>query len=223
VEKPGVLFLCTANSARSLMAEAFFRRASGDRFEVASAGLNPRPVHPLAVRVMREEGIDLSAHEPRAVKEFLGRAAFRYVVIVCRAVEPDCPTVWPFSVGLLHRPFDDPTAGNGTEEERLDRFRAVRDEIAAFVYELATGAKEKGITAGIAVGAVIGLEAMFAGPVCGASMNPVRSLAPAVVSGHTEHLWAYLIAPTAGALLAVIVAYLVREPRVANFQGEKAE
>jgi aquaporin NIP len=71
------------------------------------------------------------------------------------------------------------------------------------ILSVSTGAKEKGITAGIAIGAVIGLEAMFAGPISGASMNPVRSLAPALVSGHTEHLWVYLAAPLLGALLAV--------------------
>lgn len=71
------------------------------------------------------------------------------------------------------------------------------------ILNVSTGAKEKGITAGIAVGAVIGLEAMFAGPICGASMNPARSLAPAVVSGHLEHLWIYLTAPFAGAWAAV--------------------
>jgi len=68
---------------------------------------------------------------------------------------------------------------------------------------VSTGAKEKGITAGIAVGAVIGLEAMFAGPICGASMNPIRSLAPAIVSGHLEHLWVYIAGPVLGALIAV--------------------
>ena len=68
------------------------------------------------------------------------------------------------------------------------------------ILNVSTGAKEKGITAGIAVGAVIALEAMFAGPVCGASMNPARSLAPALVSGHFEHLWIYLAAPPLGAV-----------------------
>lgn len=71
------------------------------------------------------------------------------------------------------------------------------------ILNVSTGAKEKGITAGIAVGSVIGLEAMFAGPICGASMNPIRSLAPAVVSGHLEHLWIYLTAPILGAVLAL--------------------
>lgn len=71
------------------------------------------------------------------------------------------------------------------------------------ILNVSTGAKEKGITAGIAVGAVIGLEAMFAGKICGASMNPARSLAPAIVSGHLEHLWIYLTAPFAGAALGV--------------------
>jgi aquaporin Z len=71
------------------------------------------------------------------------------------------------------------------------------------ILSVSTGAKEKGITAGIAIGAVIGLEAMFAGPVCGASMNPARSLAPALVTGSLEHLWIYLTAPALGALLAI--------------------
>ena len=80
------------------------------------------------------------------------------------------------------------------------------------VLGVSTGAKEKGITAGIAVGAVIALEAMFAGPICGASMNPARSLAPAIVSGNMQHLWIYLTAPVLGALIAVPLCCGVREP-----------
>ena len=79
------------------------------------------------------------------------------------------------------------------------------------ILSVSTGAKEKGITAGIAVGAVIGLEAMFAGPICGASMNPARSLAPAVISGSLQHLWIYLLAPAVGALMAVPACCAVRE------------
>ena len=79
------------------------------------------------------------------------------------------------------------------------------------VLSVSTGANEKGITAGLAIGALIGLEAMFAGPICGASMNPARSLAPALVSGHLEHLWIYLTAPVLGALLAVPACSGVRD------------
>jgi aquaporin NIP len=76
---------------------------------------------------------------------------------------------------------------------------------------VSTGASEKGITAGIVVGAVVGLEAMFAGPICGASMNPARSLGPALVSGHFQHLWIYLVAPVSGACFAVLGCRCVRE------------
>jgi aquaporin Z len=79
------------------------------------------------------------------------------------------------------------------------------------ILNVSTGAKEKGITAGIAVGAIIALEAMFAGPICGASMNPARSLAPALVSLHLEHLWLYLTAPVIGACLAMPACRCVRE------------
>src|SRR5580698_2517483 len=79
------------------------------------------------------------------------------------------------------------------------------------ILNVSTGAKEKGNTAGIAVGAVIALEAMFAGPICGASMNPARSLAPAVLSGHFEHVWIYLVAPPVGACAAMFACRCVRE------------
>ena len=80
------------------------------------------------------------------------------------------------------------------------------------ILSVSTGAQEKGITAGIAIGSVIALEAMFAGPICGASMNPARSFAPALVSGHLEHLWLYLVAPTLGALSATLLCRCAREP-----------
>ena len=79
------------------------------------------------------------------------------------------------------------------------------------ILNVSTGAKEKGITAGIAVGAVIALEAMFAGPICGASMNPARSFAPALLSGRFEHLWLYLIAPFIGAATAMLACRCIRE------------
>ncbi len=80
------------------------------------------------------------------------------------------------------------------------------------ILSVSTGAKEKGITAGIAVGATIALEAMFAGPICGASMNPARSLAPAILSGNVAGLWIYLVAPVLGAVLAVPVCWSIRGP-----------
>ena len=80
------------------------------------------------------------------------------------------------------------------------------------ILSVSSGSKEKGITAGIAIGAIIGLEAVFAGPICGASMNPARSLAPAIVSGHTQFLWIYIVAPVVGALLAVPACCAFREP-----------
>jgi aquaporin NIP len=90
------------------------------------------------------------------------------------------------------------------------------------ILSVSTGAKEKGITAGVAIGAVIGLEAMFAGPVSGASMNPARSLAPALMSGHCEHLWLYLAGPILGALLATPACALVRGPGCCNAPTHEA-
>ena len=88
------------------------------------------------------------------------------------------------------------------------------------ILNVSTGAKEKGITAGIAVGSVIGLEAMFAGPICGASMNPARSLAPAIVSAHLEHLWLYILAPILGSVAAVPACCLVREPGCCSTESD---
>jgi aquaporin NIP len=89
---------------------------------------------------------------------------------------------------------------------------AILTAILMFVIlSVSTGAAEKGITAGIAVGAVIGLEAMFAGPICGASMNPARSLAPALISGHLQYVWIYLLAPLTGACVGVLACRCARE------------
>jgi aquaporin NIP len=90
------------------------------------------------------------------------------------------------------------------------------------ILSVSTGAKEKGITAGIAIGGVIALEAMFAGPICGASMNPARSLAPAIVSGHLEHLWLYIAAPVIGAALAVPLCISMRDEGCCTFSGKKS-
>jgi arsenate reductase len=127
--KKVVLFLCTHNSARSQMAEAFLREYAGDRFEALSAGLEPTEVHPLAVRVMREVGIDIAGSPSKSVLEYLGRRTVHVAVFLCPAAEEACPTNWPWALGRLSWPFNDPAATGGTEEERLRAFREVRDKI----------------------------------------------------------------------------------------------
>lgn len=128
--KPLVLILCTGNSCRSQMAEAFLRVHHGHEFEVASAGTLPRPeVHPLAVRVMAERGIDISAQKPRAIESFLGRAPVRHLLIVCDRAHGSCPRIWPGTLTREFMPFDDPAEAVGDEEEILTVFRRVRDEI----------------------------------------------------------------------------------------------
>jgi aquaporin NIP len=91
------------------------------------------------------------------------------------------------------------------------------------ILTVATGAKERGLMAGVAIGAVVALEALFAGPVCGASMNPARSLAPAVVSGTPNHLWLYLVAPVLGACLAVVACVCVHDGGCCRARGEECK
>jgi aquaporin NIP len=86
------------------------------------------------------------------------------------------------------------------------------------IIQVATGSKEQGMFAGLAIGSTVLLEAMFAGPICGASMNPIRSLSPAVVSGHLEHLWIYLTAPVIGAVLAILVWNILKSTDTSNEQ-----
>ena len=128
--KPIVLVLCTGNSCRSQMAEAFLRAYHGDEYDVHSAGTAPQErVHPLAIRVMAEAGIDISASRPKALSEFLGRVPVRHVLIVCGGANESCPRVWPGAFSRTFLPFDDPAAIGGSEEARLQVFRRVRDQI----------------------------------------------------------------------------------------------
>jgi len=130
-DKPIILVLCTGNSARSQIAEAFLREYHGARFAAASAGTFPKAhVHPLAVRAMAEIGIDISHHYPKDVNEFLGNAAVRHLLIVCDNANQSCPRTWPGKFTRTFMPFDDPAAAAGTEEEQLAAFRRVRDEIS---------------------------------------------------------------------------------------------
>ena len=93
--KPVVLFLCTGNTARSQMAEAFLKKYAGERFEVHSAGYEPRPINPYTIRVMEEAGFDLSGQYAKGVRDFLGKRDIRYLIIVCGQAEKTCPKVFP--------------------------------------------------------------------------------------------------------------------------------
>ena len=118
-----VLFVCTGNSARSVMAEALVRHKGGGAFEVHSAGTDPRGVNPLTLRVLAEAGIDASWARSKSVTEFLGQQ-FDYVVTVCDEARQVCP-VFPGVHDTLHWGYEDPAEATGTEEERLVVFRRV--------------------------------------------------------------------------------------------------
>jgi arsenate reductase (thioredoxin) len=125
--KPRVLFLCTHNSARSQMAEGVLRNLGEDRFEVHSAGTEATRVRPLAVRAMDEIGIDISGQESKTLERYLGEP-FDYVITVCDEANEACP-FFPGAKNRLHWSFRDPSRATGSDEERLEVFREVRDEI----------------------------------------------------------------------------------------------
>ncbi len=133
MSKVKLLILCTQNSARSQMAEAFFNKYSQDVLAVYSAGLEPIAVNPYAVRVMAESGVDISGQRSKNVKEFLGKQSFGYVVAVCKQAESRCPVIFPGVPVVLSWPFDDPADAAGSEADKLQVFRRVRDEIKAKV------------------------------------------------------------------------------------------
>ena len=136
--RPAILVLCTGNSARSQMAEAILHRAVGDRFDVLSAGTEPAErVHPLAVEVMAEDGYNLAAKRPKHLREYLGIAPVRTVIIVCDGAAKSCPAIWPGSHERLLWPFPDPAAVEGDEATKREAFRQVRNGIAARVQEWA--------------------------------------------------------------------------------------
>jgi len=130
MSKPRVLFLCTGNSARSIMAEALLRYYASDHFEVFSAGLEPKGINPYTIRVMNEIGLDVSGGRSTDVMEYLGKTHMGYVVTVCSNAEERCP-IFPFGTQRLHWPFEDPAALAGTDADKLAKFRAVRDQIDA--------------------------------------------------------------------------------------------
>ena len=147
--KHKVLFLCTGNSCRSQMAEGWARHLWGDRLEVYSAGTNPQGLNPLAVQVMAEVGVDISGHRSRHVDAFR-ELGLDLVVTVCGDAHETCP-LFPGPVQVIHVGFDDPPrlarelAKRGAgEEDQLDAYRRVRDEIRSFVETLPETCAGKG-------------------------------------------------------------------------------
>lgn len=128
-QPPSVLFICTGNTARSQMAQVLLEHHAGDRFRVTSAGLEPGEINPLTVRVLEERGLPTDHLQAKGVRPLLGEH-FTYVVTVCDRAEANCP-IFPHASYRLSWAFDDPAAAQGGEEERLNVFRRVRDEIDA--------------------------------------------------------------------------------------------
>jgi len=126
--KPKILFLCTGNSARSQMAEAWLKYYASDFFEVYSAGLEPKGVNPYTIRVMEEAGVDMSGHHSKALGEYINKINFSYLITVCSNADERCP-YFPGMGIRMHWPFEDPAAAEGSSSEITEKFRLVRDQI----------------------------------------------------------------------------------------------
>jgi aquaporin NIP len=173
------------------MGEALLRERAGDRFTAYSAGVDPKGVHPLTIEMLKEKGIDYVASQ--LVGAFAASAL-----------------LWAMfthsTLGATH------PIGSAVQSFVLE---SVLTAILMFVIlSVASGPKEKGLLAGVAIGGVIAFEALFAGPVSGASMNPARSLAPAVISGSIADVWIYLAAPMCGAAIGVLCHKLIGNENV---------
>jgi arsenate reductase len=134
MNKQTMLILCTGNSCRSQMAEGWIRHLKGDLFEVWSAGIETHGLNPRAVKVMAEAGVDISGHRSKPVGELM-HIPFDYVITVCDHANETCP-VFPGTARRIHHSFEDPprlARDAATEEEALDCYRRVRDEIREFV------------------------------------------------------------------------------------------
>ena len=130
-EKKSVLILCTANSARSQMAEGLLKHIAKGDYEVFSAGTKPSTVRLEAIKVLREMGVDISANRSKSVEEFTDKE-IDYVLTVCDNAKENCP-YFPAKTKLIHHSFRDPAGVEGDESERLNAFRCVRDEILKFL------------------------------------------------------------------------------------------
>ncbi len=122
-----VLFVCTGNSARSQMAEALLRHLAKGEVEAFSAGTEPKPVNPLAVRAMAEAGIDISTQRSKGIETY-ATESFDFVITVCDRARTKCPR-WPGLVDYIHWSIDDPAAVEGTDEHQLRAFRTAREEL----------------------------------------------------------------------------------------------
>jgi len=129
--KDKVLIICNHNSARSQIAEGLLKSLYGEYYQVYSAGSNPTTVNPLAIKVMAEIGIDISENRSKSLKEYDG-LEFDYVVTVCGGDSQACP-FFPGGKTYLHELFEDPTKVNGTDQEKTDTFRRIRDEIKVWI------------------------------------------------------------------------------------------
>ncbi len=128
--KKKVLFVCVHNSARSQMAEAFLKKYGGDRFEVESAGLEPGKLNPIVVEAMREAGIDISQNKTKSVFDFSKQGKqYDYVITVCDESQSGTCPAFPGGGKRLHWGFSDPSIFQGTDQEKLERTRQVRDAI----------------------------------------------------------------------------------------------
>jgi arsenate reductase (thioredoxin) len=131
IMKKKVLFICTHNAARSQMAEGYMNAKYGDRYEVYSAGTEVTRVHPIAVAVMKEIGIDISHHRSKLIDELFGKG-IRTVVTVCDSAQKACP-FFPGAQEVIHQSFPDPSSFTGSDEEVRAGFRRVRDEITRWI------------------------------------------------------------------------------------------
>lgn len=146
--KKKVLFVCIHNSARSQMAEAWLNNVNGGAFDASSAGFEPGKLNPLAVEVMKEVGIDIARNETKSVFDlFKSGKTFHYIITVCDESSAERCPIFPGVVRRLHWSFEDPSAFQGTWEEKVARTRLVRDEIKKTVTEFATQVESGAIPA----------------------------------------------------------------------------
>lgn len=142
-----MLFLCSHNSARSQMAEALLRHYAGDRFEVYSAGMRPSYINPYTPKVLAEMNLGMEGQYAKSLLEYWGgRYNFTFLVVVCERAEQECP-LFPFSTIRLYWPYEDPSAAQGTHQQKLEAFRKVRDQIASKIQEWLRELENQGLIA----------------------------------------------------------------------------